>query len=327
MITFNPQLQFNTFEYKFLEENSIKESEWCFSFSFNKDSTILAAGCQSYIKMYDFNNGKAQLNQILNNTSFARTLYFMKKSNSFITGFDNSTISIWHLNQDNQWVVQQQLLKHSKAIKHVVMNKNEDLIISCSDDKSINFWVKQNEWILQQSITNHNSSVLSVSINESQDKIISCSEDKSILVMEFSTNIKKWIIIQIISFPEHGRRLSFIGDDQFTFQQKNKDVLELYQWNSTSREFNLQMQIPVNSSTDYNYYFPQQFINSKQLLINKNGNHVNLLRKKSDGTFIKENALKFNTNQIFGVMNDSGDYLVTWDQEHKQIQFRKFNEF
>ncbi|CAD8120347.1 unnamed protein product [Paramecium sonneborni] len=326
LITFNPQLQFNTFEYQLLSDNSFKESEWCFTFAFNQDSTILAAGCKSYIKIYNFANGKTQLNQTLNNISFVRTIYFMKKSQSFISGEEDSTISIWHQNSNKQWFLFQKLIEHSKTIKHVIMNRNEDLIISCSNDKTIKFWIKQNEWICSQTISNHTSSVLSLSINESQDKLISCSEDKSILVMEFSKITNKWVVIQRIFLKEHGRRLSFIGDDQFTFQPKNQDLLQLYEWNATSRIFNLKMLIPVNSTNDLNYYFPQQFITQKQLLINKNGNYINLLRKKSDQTFIQENLIKFNTNQIFGIMNDSGDYLVTWDQDQKQIQFRKFSE-
>ncbi|CAD8207860.1 unnamed protein product [Paramecium pentaurelia] len=326
MITFNPQLQFNTFDYQLLEQNSIKEPEWCFSFAFNKDSTILAVGCQSYIKLFEFTNERVSLNQILMNTDFVRSIYFMKKSQNLISGGEDSSILVWQKNQDHQWFIYQKLLGHSKPIKHIIMNQNEDLIISCSSDKTIKFWVKQNEWVCSQTITNHTQQVLSLSINESQNKLISCSEDKSILVMELSSITNMWLVKQRIFLQEQGRRLCFIGDNQFTFQPKNQDILYLFQWNSTSQQFYQEMEIPVDSSLDTNYYFPQQFINQKQLLINKNGNYINLLRRKVDGTFIKEKAIKFNTNQIFGTMNDSGDYLVTWDQEQKQLQFRKFSE-
>ncbi|CAD8207858.1 unnamed protein product [Paramecium pentaurelia] len=141
MITFNPQLQFNTFDYQLLEQNSIKEPEWCFSFAFNKDSTILAVGCQSYIKLFEFTNERVSLNQILMNTDFVRSIYFMKKSQNLISGGEDSSILVWQKNQDHQWFIYQKLLGHSKPIKHIIMNQNEDLIISCSSDKTIKFWV------------------------------------------------------------------------------------------------------------------------------------------------------------------------------------------
>ncbi|CAD8194444.1 unnamed protein product [Paramecium octaurelia] len=319
MITFNPQLQFNTFEYQLLQENSIKEPEWCFSFAFNKDSTILAVGCQSYIKLFEFTNGKALLNWKLEHADFVRAIYFMKNSQNFISGGEDSSVLVWHQGQNRQWHISQRLIGHSKPIKHIIMNKNEDLIISCGNDYTIKFWVKQTEWICSQTISTHTQNVVSLSINESQNKLISCSEDKSILVMELSPITNQWIVIQRIFVHEQGKRLCFIGDNQFTFQPKNKNILELYSWNSTSKSFYLEMDIPVDSSTDTNYYFPQKFIHQKQLLINKNGNYINMLRKRADGKFIKEKAIRFSTNQIFGTINDSGDYLVTWDQEHNEI--------
>ncbi|CAD8116712.1 unnamed protein product [Paramecium primaurelia] len=49
----------------------------------------------------------------------------------------------------------------------------------------------------------------------------------------------------------------------------------------------------------YNYWlFPQQYLNLKGLLLNKNGNYINLMRKKEKSDFIIQQSIEFNTYRI-----------------------------
>ncbi|CAD8120546.1 unnamed protein product [Paramecium sonneborni] len=72
-------------------------------------------------------------------------------------------------------------------------------------------------------------------------------------------------------------------------------------------------------------FFPQQYIKSKQLLVSKR-NNINLIRKSENGEFKFEYSIKFGNINLFGQMNDIGDYLITWDNSSKEIQIWKYIE-
>ncbi|CAD8211612.1 unnamed protein product [Paramecium octaurelia] len=67
-------------------------------------------------------------------------------------------------------------------------------------------------------------------------------------------------------------------------------------------------------------------INKKCTLVSKNGQYVNLTRKTLNGQFVTQQSIHFNTYQIIGRRNDDGGYLITWDDNSKQIQIRRYQE-
>lgn len=67
-----------------------------------------------------------------------------------------------------------------------------------------------------------------------------------------------------------GRRLCFIGDNQFTFQQNCKEVLDVYERDQANL-FAKTREISVKAGSECSYSFPQKFIRAKSILVNKNG--------------------------------------------------------
>jgi WD40 repeat protein len=70
----------------------------------------------------------------------------MKKSISFLSAGWDETVRIWKENTFLHWTCEH-VLQHKGWIAQVIMNRAEDLIISCGDPKNITFWTKnKNKW-------------------------------------------------------------------------------------------------------------------------------------------------------------------------------------
>ncbi|CAD8082842.1 unnamed protein product [Paramecium primaurelia] len=193
------------------------------------------------------------------------------------------------------------------------------------NDKTIKFWQKQNEWLCSQTITDHTQYVGGLSFNEQQNKLISCGIDTFILVIEQSQLNKQWMVIQKIILEQCGLRLCFIDDNTLTFQPLYKEQMQVFEMNSTNKQYTKTKDILVKGGSDL-WLFPKQYIKQKCILINKNASNVNLIRKKQNGDFIVEQSIEFGTRGIFGCLTDDGQYLITWDDKSKEYQIRKYEE-
>ncbi|CAD8154800.1 unnamed protein product [Paramecium octaurelia] len=233
--------------------------------------------------------GNLELLQICQNKNQVYTLNFMKNSNNFVSGFIDNSIIIWKENAHNQWNCEQILNGHQGQILCLLLNNNDYLIISASLDKTIKFWMKQNEWICQQTITDHTNSVSSISLNEQCNKLISCSIDQQILVIERSQLDSYWNVKQKIKVDKCGIRLCFINDMLFKFQPIAQDSMHVYEMDRITKQYSRTSEIAVKSGSNRcDSFFSQFYAKSKCLLLNKNGNIVNLMQK--NGRFVVEQS-------------------------------------
>ncbi|CAD8113788.1 unnamed protein product [Paramecium primaurelia] len=317
----------NQFTFQLMNQNSIRVDNCCFAFAFNKDQSIVLAGCKQHIKVFENQQGKLNQVQLLSkHTDDVHTLNFMKKTNNFVSGSSDNSIIIWQVIGNNQWNCQQILNGNSNSIDCLLINNTDDLIISGSYDKTIKFWIKYNQWICQQTISDLGF-VYSLSLNEQQNKLISCSRDSQILIIEQSKLDKYWSVTQKIKVDVYGQRLCFINDNLFTFQPYCKDQMHIYELDINNKQYNKIKQIEVKfDSYICDCLFPQQYIKSKSILVNKTGKKVNLMRKKQNGDFIIQQCIQFGSYNIYGQLSDDGEYLITWDSGSKEIQIRRYKE-
>ncbi|CAD8122200.1 unnamed protein product [Paramecium sonneborni] len=249
------------------------------------------------------------------------TLNFRRNTNNFVSGSYDKLIIIWQVYSNNQWYCQQKLNGHSNWILCLLLNNNDDLIISESEDNTIKFWIKQNQWVCQQTITYHTGIVFSLSLNDQQSKVISFSDDYQILLD------RKWNVIQKIKVDKYGLRLCFINDNQFIFQSFCQEQMQIYEMDNKTKQYRRMNEITIKCGSNFDHYsFPQQYVKSKCLLVNKNGKSVNLMRKKENGDFIIEKSIEFDDQRIYGQLGQDREYLITWDNKSKEIQIRKCKE-
>ncbi|CAD8126109.1 unnamed protein product [Paramecium sonneborni] len=312
----------NKFTFELMNENTIKQDDLCYAIAFNIDQSIVLAGCGKDIKVFQNNQGKLNQMQLLKqHKKRVFTLNFLEKTNNFVSGGDNLII-IWQMIENKQWNCQQILEEHLNWITCLLLNKTAELIISSSQDKTIKFWMKENnQWLSYQTITDHSYIVYSLSLNEQQNKLISCSYDKSILVIEQSSLNKQWSVTQKIEVDQHGRRLCFINDTQFTFQPYCQEQMHIYEYEANNKQYSKTKEIAVKCSSDFcDYFFPQQYQKEKCLLVNKNGKNVNIIQKKENGDFLVLQSIEFSSEVIYGQLSDDGEYLIIFIENEIQIR-------
>ncbi|CAD8182094.1 unnamed protein product [Paramecium octaurelia] len=313
----------NQFTFQLMQQNSIKEEEWCRVIAFNNDNSIVAAGFHRKIKMFSHIQGQLKFLQLLGeHTNTLFTLSFMKNSNNLVSG-GYDIIIIWQINGYKQWECKQKLKEHSGWVFYLLLNNDEDLIIS-SGDNSIKFWTKQIKWSCSQTITQHTNNVYSLSLNQTQNKLISCSIDSLILVIEQRKLDKKWNVLQKIKVDQYGNRLCFINDNIFTFQPYCKEFMHVYEMDCNSQQYRKTKEIVVNCGSKEDCQFQQQYIDSKGLLLNKNGRNIIVMKKSDNDDFVVEQSIEFKKYNIFGQVSNDGEYLITWDETSKEIQIRQY---
>ncbi|CAD8157800.1 unnamed protein product [Paramecium pentaurelia] len=315
------------FTYQLMKQYSIKQDQYCNAIAVNYDCTILVAGCGQYIKVFEFNQAMLKQVQIIcEHNSNVITLNFMKRSDQFISGSSDHSIIIWARNENNSWFCYQKLLGHKSYIQCLALNNNEDIIASGGNDNTIIFWQKQNQWLCSQTIIGHKQCVFGLSFNEQKNRLISCGQDCLILVIEQSEQNKQWIIIQTIESETCGVRLNFIDDNTFTLNPWGEEEMYIFQMNSVHKKYMYKKVIKGKGGFSDSPQFPQQYIKSKCILLNKNGSNVSILRRQQNGEFTIEQSIEFQTHYIFGCMTDDGQYLITWDFKSKEYQIRKYQE-
>ncbi|CAK59316.1 unnamed protein product (macronuclear) [Paramecium tetraurelia] len=321
------QINNQNFTYKLMRESSVKEEQLCRAMAFNKDCSIVLVGCNDQIQVYEFRQERLKKNKDLKeHGGNVVALSFMKKSNQFISGSEgDGLIIIWSLNPNNEWLISEKLIEHSAGIRCLILNDNEDLIVSCDLDDTIFFWVKQqqqNQWILQQTI--NKQSVCALSINQQQNKLILCGQDDQILILEFQKSNKIWVAKQKVS--KKGIRICFIEDNLFTIQTYQNEILEVYEMKNKSKFTKTKDVQVLRGQQEECPLFPQQYIKSKCLLVSKNCQYVNIIKIKENGEFITQQSIEFQSSKLYGCMSDDAQYLITWDNVSKEIQIRKHQE-
>ncbi|CAD8097166.1 unnamed protein product [Paramecium sonneborni] len=312
--------------YELQKNKSLKQYNWCHAIAFNQDCSIMLAGCNEQINIYNFDGQIRNQIQVLSEHSGSVTcLQFMNITNSFISASADSTIILWFDNLNNFWFCQQKLQGHTYQINCLIINKNDDTIFSCGDDQKIVIWNNDIKWEASQCILDHTSSVYGLSLNVSQNRLISCGFDHFILVFEYSENQNKWNQVQKIQTNIGGYRLGFITDNLFTFQPINQDIMEAYSMDQNNKYVKTTA-IAIKKGFDQNCFFPLQYIESKQIIVNKSGSNINIIKIHESGQLTVEQFIQFETNYIFGKASDNGEYLVTWDYITKELQVRKYLE-
>ncbi|CAD8179317.1 unnamed protein product [Paramecium pentaurelia] len=174
---------------------SVKQKNCCVSIAFNSSDSIMVSTNESIIEVWNFNNGRLELLQSLNqHTGWVNALMFSKKQNSFISCSSDKTIRIWKDQGGNDWIGSFPYEQHTHKVLCMTVNQNEDQVFSGSQDKTIIVWkldFDKNELIYQYSLEKHDYDIYGLSLNQSERQLVSCAygEDQ-IIIWERGLNNK-----------------------------------------------------------------------------------------------------------------------------------------
>ncbi|CAD8112407.1 unnamed protein product [Paramecium sonneborni] len=213
---------YNQIQYKLVQE--YKQNEWCHALAFNNNKSIMVSSLNNNIKIWNFQQGQLiDTNIILDgHEKLIKCIVFSKKYNWFFSGSEDNTIRSWKEKQgwfsSIKWESSKANKTHSNWVIQLILNSQEDELISCSIDKTIKIWrisYDQNQIRLFDSLEKHQQQVLSISLNESEQQLISQGEDQQVILWEKNQKLKwQFKNIILLSIQEINRGARFLMDNQ-----------------------------------------------------------------------------------------------------------------
>ncbi|CAD8182306.1 unnamed protein product [Paramecium octaurelia] len=298
----------------------------CYAISVNFDQTIMISGCSNDIAIWEFNNGKIKhIQNLQGHSNQVISLQFSVDKNEFVSGSTDKSIRYWQL-INNIWLCKQVLLGHKRQIDCLLMSNNNHQIISCSCDKTIRIWRKnqQSLWFQVQTLTNHSAYVRCISLSKSQNLLVSCGEDKMILIWELNKS-KVWNLKQSIKNDDFGYRICFMDDIKIAWQPRSQNKTYFYEYDTKTNQFELDKHhiMLQYSSEGYQNFFPSIYNEQKQVLINKHGQFVYIMKMNESHSLEISQVINIGHYCNYGSLTNDGQFLVIWDEKSKCLQVRQ----
>ncbi|CAD8116410.1 unnamed protein product [Paramecium primaurelia] len=320
------QQQFRGGEIKLkLIDQSVKQSERCDGIAFDSSGSIMLSTQQNDIKVWSFQNGTIKLIKTLQgHTKWIQCLIYSKKQNSFISG--DVTIRCWKQQDSTKWISSQPYEEHKLFVKCLLLNSNEDLLFSGSDDESIKVWkVDFNKNILKYiySLNKHEGYVLALSLNYSETQLVSCAKGKNqIIIWERKEQDKyefKYFVKQ--SIQEQGKKVRFIKENQFIWVTSCKEIDKFYVFELKEGVFQEIQEKTIDLVTNNQILdecrFPIMYNKDKNLIIIRHKTYFYIIREMNNGNFKIVDQFNCDSYSIYGNMTNNGQYLVYWDDKKK----------
>jgi serine-threonine kinase receptor-associated protein len=107
------------------------------SVGLNKDATLAASGAADFTaKIWDSITGEEKVS--FQHNHIVKSVAFDDSSRLLLTGNNEKLVRVYDVNKPE--AVQESYSGHSGAIKRALFCRNDKLIISCAEDKSIKVW-------------------------------------------------------------------------------------------------------------------------------------------------------------------------------------------
>ncbi|CAD8072409.1 unnamed protein product [Paramecium primaurelia] len=299
-------------------------NEKCYTLDIDKSlSLIVIGGINGLILILKFQQNQLKVQKLVKAHRLVACIVVIKNSNQFISSGDQ-IIKIWSL-QGIQLRLLQSLYGHSRPVRCLLISHNEDLIVSGGNDQKIKFWIRNaNACKFNQQLLEHSNFICGISLNELQNQLISTAWEEPIIKISQQQPCKTWVVIQTIEVNLWGQRICFISEQMFSFQPFNGQTMHLYQFQPKNNIYALSKTIDVIQSKEgCTNLFPKQFIKQQSILINKNGECVNIILIKNNDECIIQQQIQFGHYCINGNISHDGQYLITWDLCSSQIQIRQ----
>ncbi|CAD8125975.1 unnamed protein product [Paramecium sonneborni] len=315
-------------EYKINRELPIQENETYKAIAFQIQSQILIVGLNNLIKVFKLEEQTFTQQQVIKNHSGdVCCLLFLQNDNSFISGSLDKSLIIWFWDKKGQIYKCKQILKSAVEQKYIIINKQENLLVS-GGNNLISFWIYQNsQWLQKQSLNFNSNSIFGLNFNPSQQLIATYSQNHKIILIKNKKNKTEnyWFVSLQINIYNFTPSICFIQDFIILFQTINQTSLGLIKINFHANEIEYQTKILINRVCDEQTTFLMQFNQSKKVVINQTGSFLNLILIIQENQVLHHQEISFKSKYISGFMSTDGEFLITLDQDSKIIQIRKYH--
>ncbi|CAD8187646.1 unnamed protein product [Paramecium octaurelia] len=305
------QVEFN------LIDESNQQNNWCYAIVFNKDGSIMISCDSQKIKIWNFEKGRFKL--VINIAN-------LKKSNNFISGCSYQQIRCWQQFNQNDWKCSQPFEQHTSGVIFLLLNKQEDQLISGGQDHKIIVWKVdfiQNDLTFLYSLNQHTNWVKSLSFNQSETVLASCGQHEFIIWEKGLQGKWEFKYRQDVLY---GYKIHFINDQQFlwvTLDEYMNDILVFELQNGVFKQnSNKTISLIKNNDCQDDILFPVQHNKDRNVILVRHKHHIYLIRQLNDGTFNIVASLNSQTRETYGTLTNNGQYLVFWDNK-----FEKYSSY
>ncbi|CAD8096113.1 unnamed protein product [Paramecium sonneborni] len=299
----------------------------CQSISFNYLGTIMATSLNNKIKIWNFLNGKCdELTNLEGHQCYVTCLKFSNYQNTLFSS--DHLIVIWKYTQLQCWKSFETKLGHKHNILCMILNKNENSLITGGADYIIKVWSLdlENLMIKEQYLLNkHQDSVLSLDLNQSQNILVSCGEDRQIIIWRKEKQ-NQWYFSQIVtqSFVDFGCRLAFLTDHKFIWVSSGESgqaCLNEFEIQDENFQENQNSTIYLQNKDDLSDYglFPIVYNQLNEILVVKHKYSIYILKLTFDRGLIIVEEIRCQDLATFGILTNDGKFLIFWQNFEKQF--------
>ncbi|CAK69845.1 unnamed protein product (macronuclear) [Paramecium tetraurelia] len=311
----------------------IKQQKSCWAIAFNYSDSIMAAGCEENIKIWDFQDKKLVDSGIIleGHSDFVQCLTFSKRQNWLVSGGLDEKIICWNQVSLNKWQQNQVLYTGKRDIQNLILTPAEDQLI-LSHDSKIKLWnlnIEQNTISFKQSLEMHQSNVKFICVNNDSTFLISSAQDNKIILWskQSPNNWSYQCTIDRIQ-KDCGNRICFISNSTFTYQSDNQGILHIFMIENGRliEAPELKVRLQQQNKQDGTQLFPSIFNNKKMILIQKHNKSVYILKRDNTNTLrIYGEPIHFHSRFNYGTITNDGNFLVIWSYETKQFKIYQIN--
>ncbi|CAD8081465.1 unnamed protein product [Paramecium primaurelia] len=245
----------------------------------------------------------------------------------------DTTIRCWKQQDSSDWISSQPYKQHTDFVICLLLNSNEDLLFSGSDDKLIKVWkvdFDQNILTYIYSLYQHYKEVFALSLNQSETLLVSCAGgDNEIIIWERREQDKyefKNFVKQSIEC--YGFKVKFIKDNQFIWISGGKVINKFYVFELKEGIFQENQEKTIqlfrNNYIFDDYCFPIMYNQEKNLIIVRHKTHIYIFKEMKDGKFKILDYLNCNTYFIYGTITNNGQYLIYGMINRKDFQHMNY---
>ncbi|CAD8085188.1 unnamed protein product [Paramecium primaurelia] len=320
-----PESLSKTFQIQLMLPSYQVDQQEIYSMAFNRNGSLLLTGGDDEIKIFSFQEGKIEPLKKMSCQSSVSALSFSQQSNNFISGHIDGSLQIW--NQKNRFDYQNLIYEnlHMEIIRCLIINKQENELISSADDSIIRVHslnLSKSQLQFKQSLKKHQKNVTSICLNQSETTLLSCSEDGQIIVWKQNA-YQDWEFKNFInhSIKYYGKKIIFIRDNQFIWTQFNEKNILLFE--EIDNIFIQRSQKSIINKNQQSVKFPFIYNSQFNLIICNHGKTIQLVTQQSSGSFQIVSSFQNQSNgQQIGVATNDSKYMVIWNA--KQSEFKIF---
>ncbi|CAD8204815.1 unnamed protein product [Paramecium octaurelia] len=314
-------------EYTLVKSIISPQNEHYQAMAIKSDNKIVALGLKHQIKVFKLENFQLQQLQVLNNHSGpVDCLIFFKNQNSFISGSSDKQLKIWTWDEMGNIYQCQQILQSLVMLKYILLNNQENLLVS-GGQNSISFWeFKTSYWLLKQNLYFDKNSIFGLKFTPSQLTIATYSSNNKILLIQkkIQNSQINWSISLEINVNNFTPSICFISDYIILYQSIREMSIRLIKVNYDYDGIQHQSIILINQECDEHTTFQMQFNKQKGILINQSKSFLNLIFITQDIQITDYSEIQFSSNHILGQLSDDGQFLVTLDLASNEFQLRQY---